>query len=73
MRLLEGSPVALREEGPCIYRIVGNVQRARSRFSAATSSTPPSLFGSLDIIETFLSPIKPIPDGWDDEDYLQGL
>jgi hypothetical protein len=41
----------------------------------------PSLFRSLDI-ETFISPIKPIPDGWDesipdgwddDDDLLEGI
>jgi hypothetical protein len=81
MRLLEGGPVASQEEGPCIHRIVENVQKARSRSSAVVTSAFPSLFGSLDI-EEYLSPIKPIPDGsvdsipdgWDDDDdLLEGL
>ena len=80
IRLLDGGAVASQEEGPCIHRIAGNVQKARSRSSAVVTSASPSLFKSLDI-ETFLSPIKPIPDGWDesiipdgwDDDLLEGL
>jgi hypothetical protein len=80
IRLLDGA-FASQEEGPCIYRIAGNVQKARSRSSAVVTSASPSLFRSLDI-ETFISPIKPIPDGWDesipdgwddDDDLLEGL
>jgi hypothetical protein len=81
IRLLNGGPVASQEEGPCIHRIAGNAQKVRSRSSTVATSASPSLFRSLDI-ETFISPIKPIPDGWDesipdgwddDDDILEDL
>jgi hypothetical protein len=80
IRLIEGGALASHEEGPCVHRIAGNVQNARSRSSVLVTSGSPSLFRSLDI-ETFISPIKPIsdgwdesiPDGWDDDDLLEGL
>jgi hypothetical protein len=97
-RVLQGSPRAQddsnRESSPapkrrqttesCASSTPLLLRKRKDRvFIDSLGMASPSLFRSLDI-ETFISPIKPIPDGWDesipdgwddddDDDLLEGL